>query len=150
MNRLQATQTVARVSALVDYVDAWKAAHHDYRAWRGSAWATRRARYRVQERAARRALIRLLSTLAYTPDGRVRNDTADARRRLRSFRAASDRVYARLLASGREIFGIRRALAPDPKTGLYTGSLHPSLQAEVKARLAQLMRRAAQGAVFDG
>lgn len=145
MTRAQAARTVERVRLLVDYTQAWRDAHRRYRAWRNAEWQARRARYRVHERAARRALISLLRGLLYDARGRVRNDTGEARRRLRTFRTASDRVYARLLQAGRRIFGVAGGLRPDPKTGLYSGRLHPALLAAVKARLAQLMRQARAG-----
>lgn len=145
MTRVEAIEKAERLRLLVAYANAWRTAHREYRVWRAAEWARRRARYRLHERAARRALIELLRTLAYHPDGRVRNDTADARRRLRAFRAASDRVFARLLQQGRKLFGVRRNEKPDPKTGLYSGSLDPALRAQVEARLRQLMRTAREG-----
>jgi hypothetical protein len=128
---------------LYAWLRAWEAAYADYRAWRTAEWDDRRARFRRQEIAARRALIALLSNLEYDADGRVRKDSSKARRAIKTFRRDRDKILTRLIQAGRRIFDIRPKV--DPESMIVTGRIAPDFRIRIEERMKAMLQQVRAG-----
>lgn len=129
----------AKLIALLEYLDAWQSAYIEYHDWYTSTFQDRMDRWNTYRDQAAQAIIEATKSLEYGKDGRVRNDTGLARKKIKAFQIYSDKVFARMIAAGRKLFGAQGRY--DQDTGMYIGGLDPLVKAAIRKHLKSFYER---------